>query len=335
MEALVTSKPKLAFAGVGWIGRNRLQAAAESGLADITLITDLSEDCIREASKIAPQSRTTLSYGETIADALVEGVVIATPSALHKEQAVAAFEQGKAVFCQKPLGRNLAEATAVIDAARRYNRLLGADFSYRYTKAFQKVLAVIQSGELGKIFAADLKFHNAYGPDKPWFYDLALSGGGCVLDLGIHLIDLMLYALDFPAVTGVSSSLFAGGHAVKGKAAVEDYANVVMELENDITAQLACSWNLAAGCEAVIEASFYGTKGGVALKNLNGSFYDFTALRYWGTKTETIASPPDPWGGKALLDWIQKLSHGPAYNREAEQFLKSAEVLDRIYGRIT
>ena len=335
MDTLVTSKPKLAFAGVGWIGRNRMQAAAESNLAEIALISDLSQDCIREAHKIAPQSLTTSSFHETISGQYIDGVVIATPSALHMQQAVAAFEQGKAVFCQKPLGRNLEEVTAVVQAAKKSNRLLGADFSYRYTTAFQKILAVIQSGELGKIFAVDLKFHNAYGPDKPWFYDLSLSGGGCVLDLGIHLIDLMLFALNFPEVRKVNSSLFAKGMSVKGKAAVEDYANVVMELENDVTAQLACSWNLAAGSEAVIEASFYGTNGGVALKNINGSFYDFAGLLYRGTKSETIASPPDAWGGKALLDWIRKLSVSHQYNSEAEQFLKSAEVLDMIYGRIS
>jgi predicted dehydrogenase len=335
LEANTKQKPRLAFAGVGWIGRNRMQAAAESGLAEITYVTDPSQQCIDEALKVSPQSKAFSSFDETIIAQNVDAVVIATPSALHKQQAVAAFERGKAVFCQKPLGRNLEEVTAVVNAAKKSNKLLGADFSYRYTTAFQKIYAILQSGELGKIFAVDLKFHNAYGPDKPWFYDLSQSGGGCVLDLGIHLIDLMLYALDFPQVEKVSSSLFAKGVSVKGMNAVEDYANVHLELETDITAQLACSWNLAAGCEAVIEASFYGTNGGVALKNVNGSFYDFVGLRYWGTKTETVATPPDVWGGKALLRWIEALTVTSNYNSEAEAFLASAAVLDKIYGRIS
>ncbi|TKK71821.1 Gfo/Idh/MocA family oxidoreductase [Ilyomonas limi] len=334
METSINTKPRLAFTGVGWIGRNRLQAAANSNLATIAVITDPSQACVEEAIKIAPQSKATASFKDAITEENIDGVVIATPSALHKEQAVAAFEQDKAVFCQKPLGRNLEEVTAVVNAAKKSNKLLGADFSYRYTKAFQAIYSIIQSGELGKIFGVDLKFHNAYGPDKPWFYDLNLSGGGCVLDLGIHLIDLMLYALNFPNVTTVSSDLFAKGNSVKGKQAVEDYANVFMSLDNDVTAQLACSWNLAAGCEAVIEASFYGTNGGVALKNVNGSFYDFVGLRYWGTKTETIIAPPDDWGGKALINWIEKLAADGSYNSEAEDFLKSAAVLDKIYGRI-
>ncbi len=325
-------KPNLAFAGVGWIGRSRLKAVVESNLAHINLISDPSIECINEALKIAPAANISNSYEDILSSKNIQGIIIATPSALHKQQAVAALESGKAVFCQKPLGRNLEEVKSVVETARQNNRLLGGDFSYRYTAAFQKIFPFIQSGSLGKIFAVDLKFHNAYGPDKPWFYDLLLSGGGCVLDLGIHLIDLMLYALNFPQVTKVTSSLLAKGVSVKGKQVVEDYATVAMEL-GDITAQLSCSWNLAAGSDAVIEASFFGTSGGVALKNVNGSFYDFVGLHYRGTKTEVLVSPPDDWGGKALIDWVQKLSVSADYNNEAAQYLKSAEVIDKIYGR--
>lgn len=325
--------PRLAFAGVGWIGRNRMHAAAKSGLADITLISDPSTECIHEAQKLAPHARGVSSFEEAVTDPEVDAVVIATPSALHRTQSIQAFEAGKAVFCQKPLGRNAEEVKAVVDAAAKANRLLGADFSYRYTAAFKSVYSVIQSGELGKIFAVDLKFHNAYGPDKPWFYDMKLSGGGCALDLGIHLVDLMLYALDFPAVNRVASSLYAKGLSVKGKEEVEDYANVMLELEGQVDAQLSCSWNLQAGCEAVIEASFYGTNGGLALKNVAGSFYDFVGARYWGTKTEILVQPPDAWGGRALINWIDQLSTDPSFNPEAETFIKSAEVVDRIYGR--
>ncbi|MDQ3278960.1 MAG: Gfo/Idh/MocA family oxidoreductase [Bacteroidota bacterium] len=333
METSIQTKPKLAFAGVGWIGRHRMQAAVESGLAEVAVVTDPSSNCITEALKLAPLSQSTTSFDSAINNPEVDGVVIATPSALHREQAVAAFESGKAVFCQKPLGRNADEVKAVVAAAKRANKRLGADFSYRYTAAFQKILPVIQSGELGKIFAVDLTFHNAYGPDKPWFYDKKLSGGGCVLDLGIHLIDLLLFALDFPEVEKVSSRLYAKGLPMKGENDVEDFANVQLTLANDTQAQLACSWNLQAGCEAVIEASFYGTKGGVALKNVNGSFYDFVGLRYWGTQTETLVSPPDAWGGRALIDWIQHIAENPDYHPAAENFIPSAEVVDRIYGR--
>ncbi|QRR00294.1 Gfo/Idh/MocA family protein [Dyadobacter sandarakinus] len=333
MEIYTHTKPRLAFAGVGWIGRNRLQAAVDSGLAEIAVVTDPSEECLAEALKLAPASKPTSIFEAALLDPSIDGVVIATPSALHMEQAVMAFDHHKAVFCQKPLGRNASEVAAVVGAAARSGKLLGADFSYRYTAAFQAILPIIESGELGKIFAVDLKFHNAYGPDKPWFYDMSLSGGGCVLDLGIHLIDLMLVGLGFPEVNHVNSHLYSKGTRVTAHEAVEDYANVTMDLSNDVSASLQCSWNLQAGSEAVIEASFYGTNGAVSMKNINGSFYDFEAYRHWGTKSETLVSPPDSWGGRALVHWIEQLASNPEYSIEAEEFLSSAVVLDKIYGR--
>src|SRR5215203_4824452 len=163
VETVINTKPKLAFAGVGWIGRNRMQAAAESGLADIALVYDPSPECIREAKRISAYSKSVTAFEDILNDSDLDGIVLATPSALHKSQSIQAFRSGKAVFCQKPLGRNAEEVSEVIKAASEANKLLGADFSYRYTMAFKKIYPILQSGELGKIFAVDLKFHNAYG----------------------------------------------------------------------------------------------------------------------------------------------------------------------------
>ncbi len=331
MEQDIIIKPKLAFVGLGWIGRNRMKAAADTDYADIKILSDVSEDCLTEAKKIVPNALSASSFEEAISDPEIDGVVIATPSAMHAEQAIAAFKNKKAVFCQKPLGRNADEVIRVIDAAKKANRLLGVDFTYRYIAAFQMITFILRSGELGKIYAVDLKFHNAYGPDKPWFFDIKSSGGGCVLDLGVHMIDLMLYGLDFPNVKKVKSTLLSKGVSVNRKKDVEDFANVWMELENDVSAQLSCSWNLQAGCEAIIEATFYGTNGGLSLKNINGSFYDFQAFRFWGTKTEVIAAPPDDWGGRALIRWIRNLAADTGFNKEAECYLPSARVIDKIY----
>ena len=165
-----------------------------------------------------------------------------------------------AVFCQKPLGRSVEEVSSVVEAARRADRLLGLDLSYRHTTGARALTDVIRSGELGQIFAVELAFHNAYGPDKPWFYDRALSGGGCVIDLGVHLVDLALWLLDFPVVETVSSRLYASGQPLSpGSAEVEDYAVARLDLAGGTTARIACSWHLHAGQEAVIEARFYGT----------------------------------------------------------------------------
>lgn len=333
LQTIIQTKPKLAFVGVGWIGRNRLQSAVESNLAEVTRIADPSATCIDEACKITPAALSASSFKDILDDTEIDGVVIASPSALHMQQSIAALESGKAVFCQKPIGRNATEVAEVINAARKFNKLFGADFSYRYTTAFQQIKKVIQSGELGKIFSVDLVFHNAYGPDKPWFYDMKLSGGGCVLDLGIHLVDLLMLALDFPEVLSINSKLFSKGAMLKNKNEVEDFAQAQLLLDDNINVNISCSWNLHAGREAIIEAGFYGTNGGVSFKNINGSFFDFEGLQFNATQTKILTNQPDDWGGKALLNWIKQLSVNNYFNAEAENYLASAKIVDSIYGR--
>jgi predicted dehydrogenase len=327
------ARPRLGFLGVGWIGRHRMRAILDMGSVNVAAIADPSADMAAEAGKLAPEAQLVSSLDD-ILDLGVDGVVIATPSAMHAEQSIQALERGVAVFCQKPLGRNVAEAQAVVDAARKADRLLCVDLSYRFTEGMRRIREIINSGELGHIYAVDLVFHNAYGPDKPWFYDPALSGGGCVMDLGVHLVDLALWALNNPGVGSVSGKLYSDGAPLKDtRSQVEDYAVATVELETGAVVQLACSWKLQAGCDAVISATFYGTQGGVSMRNVNGSFYDFTTERYWGTSRETLTMPPDEWGGRAAADWASRLAAGERFDPAAEELVTVARVLDRIYGR--
>lgn len=326
--------PQLGFLGVGWIGRNRLEALAAARAAEVACVADPAPDNVAAALASAPGAQVAASLPALLSQPTLAGVVIATPSALHAEQSIAALAAGKAVFCQKPLGRTAAEARAVVAAARQANRLLGVDLAYRHTAAMRRVCEVVQSGELGRVYAVELVFHNAYGPDKPWFYDPRQSGGGCVIDLGVHLVDLALWALGFPAVQAVRSSLFTNGQPLTDPTTqVEDYATASLVLAGGAHVQLSCSWNLPAGQEAVISATFYGTQGGVAFKNVDGSFYDFVADRYHGTRTERLVAGPDAWPGRAAVAWAERLAVNAAFTEEAEEFVRVAEVLDKIYSR--
>jgi hypothetical protein len=83
----------------------------------------------------------------------------------------------------------------------------------------------------------------------------------------------------------------------------------------------------------VIGASFFGTGGGAALRNVNGSFYDFTAERYHGTSRETLSAPPDSWGGRAAVAWATRVARGEGFDPEVERLVDVAAALDAIYGR--
>ena len=330
--AATLRRPRVGFLGVGWIGRHRMEAALATGAIDPVGIADPSSEQLDAALDLAPGASAAAGLDDLLALDL-DGLVIATPSALHAEQSIKALEQGAAVFCQKPLGRNAGEAAAVVEAARSADRLLAVDLSYRFTEGMQQIRRLMQEGSLGKVFAADLVFHNAYGPDKPWFYDRTLSGGGCVMDLGVHLTDLALWALDFPEVRSVSSSLYAGGERLEaGASQVEDYAVATIETVDGTTLRLACSWRLHAGREAEISASFYGTGGGAKLSNVDGSFYDFLADRHDGTQRQRLAEPPDTWGGRAVADWARRLAAGERFDPDCGRLVDLARALDRVYA---
>ncbi|MFN2431577.1 MAG: Gfo/Idh/MocA family protein [Gemmatimonadota bacterium] len=325
--------PRLGFLGLGWIGVHRLRRLAESGKVEVAALADARADALREAARHAPEATAVASLDELL-ELRLDGLVVATPSALHANQAVAALKRGLAVFCQKPLGRTAAEVASVVAAARRADRLLGVDLSYRELEGVRRIRDLVRSGELGRVYSIDLTFHNAYGPDKPWFYDVGLSGGGCVMDLGVHLVDLALWTLEFPRVDSVTSRLFARGRPLpRAPRVVEDHAIARLDLASGAAVRITCSWGAAAGGDAVIEAWFYGTAGGAALRNVGGSFYDFVAERFRGTARETLAEPPDQWGGRAAVGWADALRRGSGYDPAADRLVEVASVLDRIYGR--
>ncbi len=329
LEIPTQIRPKLGFCGIGWIGKNRLLAIKNHQQCEITSVLDPATSLITNLQNEIEGIQQHDTLNEML-DSDIEGVVIASPSALHADQALMALEKGKAVFCQKPLGRNEQETRKVVETAKRHDLLLGVDFSYRYTEAVQQLKQVIQSGDLGQIFAIDLKFHNAYGPDKSWYYDVEKSGGGCVMDLGIHLVDLLYWVMDEPKIDKVSSQLFHKGKRLV-QTEVEDYATVQFVINNQAAVNLACSWNLNAGRNAIIEATFYGENGGVSFRNIDGSFYDFTTEKYSGTSTEIRVKPPDDWQGRTATQWSKNLARGNHFDSEAEINIRVARVLDLIY----
>src|SRR5437763_506865 len=195
----------------------------------------------------------------------------------------------------------------------------------------QAIRERLRAGDLGSVFAADLTFHNAYGPQSGWFWDPKLSGGGCLIDLGVHLVDLALWLFDFPDVTGARATLLRDGRPVRADE-VEDYASGEFTLANGVVVRIACSWNLDAGRDAVIEANLYGTAGGARMFNENGSFFNFAAEMLKGRDAHRLTSPADDWGGGAAAGWVKKLSAGGRFAGSTHGLLHAAASLDPLYA---
>lgn len=324
---------RIGFVGTGWIGQNRLKAVIDHPCLEPIAIVEPDLRCANNALAITHNKAKLCSFDELV-QMRPEGIVLATPNDMHAKHAVSALEHGIPVFCQKPLGRDFLETHHVIDAARRANRLLRVDLSYRYLEGIRQIWSLLRTGELGFVYDIDLKFHNGYGPTGAWFYDRNRSGGGCLIDLGIHLVDLTLWMLNYPEILDVKSDLFTHGESYRpGTNGIEDHAVASLSLSGGRVAHLACSWKANAGRGAVIEMNVFGTKGGACLRNVEGSFFDFIAERFQGTERTAMSAPPDDWCGRALSDWIARLQLSHAFDADVEQMERVALALDRIYNR--
>jgi predicted dehydrogenase len=324
--------PRVGCVGLGWIGLDRLRALKESGLVELSALCDSNPEALARAKDVVPQARTFEHYSALLGEPL-DGVVIATPSGLHAAQCIAALERGLAVFCQKPLTRTAQETRRVLARAVEADRLLAVDFSYRHTRALGCLRDLVRSGELGRVFAAELVFHNAYGPDKSWVNDLELAGGGCLIDLGVHLLDAAIWVLGQSPLPGASASLFNAGRLLgRGAPELEDFALAQLALSGGASVSLACSFRSSFGAGARIEMSFFGTQGGAAFSNVDGSFYDFVCDRFRGTARERLVSPPDAWSGRGIVAWAQALCESPRY-RAMAGLEEVATAIDMLYGR--
>lgn len=321
---------RLGFAGLGWIGTMRLQAV--STVAEVAALCEPASQRLEEVAQKHPGAAAFSDFDEMLSAGLgLDGVVIATPNSLHAPQTLAALDRGLAVFCQKPLALNAREAWEMVEAARRAGRLLGVDYSYRYTEGARELRRAVEAGELGRVFSVDTVFHNAYGPDKAWCFDPRLSGGGALMDLGVHLIDLALWLLGDPEVREVHGGAWKGGQPL-GEGEVDDFASARIELEGGGTVSLAVSWNAHAGQDCVIRLSAFGTSGGAELRNVDGSFYDFELARLSGRSGEVAVRESRDWLGRAILDWAGRLGQGSGFDPGIERSVRVSEVVDAVYG---
>jgi len=319
---------RLGFVGLGWIGTMRLESV--SAVAEVAALCEPAPQRLEEVARAHPGAATFSDFNEMLAaDLRLDGVVIATPNSLHAPQTLAVLDRGLAVFCQKPLALNAREAREMVEAARKADRLLGVDYSYRYTEGARELSRAIEAGELGQVFSVDTVFHNAYGPDKPWCFDPRLSGGGALMDLGVHLIDLVLWLLGDPGVKEVHGGAWKGGQPLR-EGEVDDFANARLTLEGGASASVAVSWNAHAGQDCVIRLSAFGTSGGAEFRNVDGSFYDFELARFSGRSGEVAVRESRDWLGKTILDWAGRLGEG--FDSAIGRSVRVSEVVDAVYG---
>lgn len=226
------------------------------------------------------------SMAELCADDRIDAVIICTPNSTHTEYAVAALEAGKHVICEKPMALTAADAERMVQAAEQNDRILTIGHQSRFSPAAQHLHELCASGALGTIYYVRSEMLRRRGvPTWGHFLEQKRQGGGCLIDLGTHAIDLALWMLgDFSPVWAMGST-YQGladqptaanrwGEWDAAKFEVEDAAFGTVRMASGATLEIAASFALNIPEDRENVLTLCGTKGGATLQGgklmLNG-----------------------------------------------------------------
>jgi predicted dehydrogenase len=285
------SKLKVAVIGAGSISDLHLQAYAKNPEVEICAICDLNQARAEEMARKYGASRVFTDYRELLELPDIHSVSICTWNNSHAAISIAALDAGKHVLCEKPLCLTVEEALEVEKAVHRSGKLLQVGFVRRYSDNSQILKKYIAEGELGDIYYARASCLRRLGNPGGWFADIERSGGGPVIDIGVHIIDICWYLMGKPKVKSVSAntyntlgnrsnihnlSFYTAADYDAEKNTVEDMANAMIRFENGASLVVDVSFTLHAKQDE-ISVRLYGDKGGAELEpeiSVIGEKYD-------------------------------------------------------------
>lgn len=276
----MSDKIRIAVIGAGSISELHLQSYRNHPLAELVAICDLNEGRAKAKAEKYSIPHVYTDYRELLSRSDIDAVSICTWNNSHAPISIAALDAGKHVLCEKPLCKTVEEALAVEQAVRRSGKTLQVGFVRRYAANTRIVKQFADNGELGDIYYAKASCIRRLGNPGGWFSDIERSGGGPLIDVGVHVIDLCWYMMGRPKVKSVSGNTYRklGNRAnIKNlafyKAAdydaghndVEDLANAMIRFENGASLLVDVSFSLHAK-EDELTVKLYGEKGGVELE---------------------------------------------------------------------
>jgi predicted dehydrogenase len=274
------AKYKIGVIGAGSISEAHLQAYAQNPDVEIYAICDLNEERARAKAEKYGASKVYTNYHELLGNPEIHSVSICTWNNTHAEISIAALEAGKHVLVEKPLCKTVEEALRVEEAVKKSGKVLQVGFVRRYSSNTQILKQYIDNQEFGEIYYAKASCLRRLGNPGGWFADAERSGGGPLIDLGVHIIDICWYLMGKPKVKSVSGNTYnrLGNRAnIKNlsfykaadyddkKNTVEDLANALIRFENGASLMVDVSFTLHAKKDELY-VKLYGERGGAELE---------------------------------------------------------------------
>ncbi len=271
---------KFGIAGAGMIAQYGFDGLTASGAAEVIAIADPHQGRAQEFARRNAIPAILADAQDLFRDRSLDAVYIATPTFYHASYAVAALEAGKHVLLEKPFAFSYADARKVVDAAAAAKKTFMLGMNFRFEKGAQQVRALSERGYFGEIHRMRAFWRRRSGAPRlgTWFGNRKLAGGGCFMDIGVHVIDLALWTSgNFEAAT-VSAAVYSkfgsrglgegtwGASTPEGLAFdVEDSASAFIRLKNGTTLQVETSWVAHQKEEEAHGVELFGTEAGASI----------------------------------------------------------------------
>ncbi len=330
---------RIGVIGLG-MGRNHVKGYQGHPAAQVVAVADPDAARRQEIGDLYGVPRRYASAEAMFQEEKLDVVSIATPNKYHLPLALAAFEAGCHVLCEKPMAMNAGEARQMLAAAQRAGRRLMINFSFRFTEQSMALKAQVEAGALGEVYFARTVWHRRRGLPRlgSWFGQKELSGGGPLIDLGVHRLDLALWLMGYPQPVWVMGSAY---NAIAARLAaekqvlydVEDLAIGMVRFANGATLELEASWAANIKESELMETRLYGTLGGLVQRNLDET-YKFEAelhVERNGAHFDMKLHPPTPPVPTPMAHFVDCILNGAPHLATGEEGLRVMEILDALY----
>ena len=326
--------------GLG-MGRHHIAGYQTHPQAEVVAIADLDKKRLDKAAAKYGVPQVYRSGEEMLRQEQLDVVSIATPNKYHKPLAIAALQTGCHVLCEKPMAMSADEGREMLAAAEQAGKRLMINFSYRFTEQSQALKEQVDQGILGDVYFARTIWHRRRGMPKfgGWFGQKALSGGGPLIDLGVHRLDLALWLMGYPKPTWVMGNAYnpiatalAAEQGVEYD--VEDLAVGMIQFENGATLEIEASWAANIKEKELMETRLLGTQAGLVQRNRDET-YKFEAWIYTqrdGKPVNTKVGKPVHPTRSAMYNLIDSIVNDTPHIATGEEGLLVMQILDAIYA---
>jgi predicted dehydrogenase len=338
----LAKKVRIGIIGSGGIAQNAHLPGytAIPDLCEVVALADINPEAAKTASEKFNVKHVFDNYNSLLEMDEIDAVSVCTPNYVHMDPTIKALQAGKHVLCEKPIAMNAGEARKMVDAAKKAGKKLQVGYNMRFVPANQVLKRYVEGGELGEIYYARAQALRRRGiPGWGVFINKEKQGGGPLIDIGVHILDLTMWLMGHPkpvAASGITYAKFGKRSDVVGfmgqwdykNFTVEDFAAALIRFDNGATVVLESSF-VANIPEDIFRTTLCGTEGGATTDPFEVIKEKHKTLQIF--KPE-FPSPPVNSHHAEIKSFVEAIQNDTQPIVTGEHGLRVAQVMDAIYA---